>query len=728
MAEKDLTLRFKVTDEGTVVLDKISQKISQVGDSAKGMSSSLNLIKWDAIVNFGSRAITAGEQVYDFARSVASSAMEIQKQSTIMGVSTEVYQKLGYAAKMADVSTEEFTRGMKFLSRSIEEAKSGTGDAGRTFKALGIDVGSLSEEEMTLQNVTYLLADAFRGLSDGSAKVDASMVLMGRSGQAMIPYFNLGAEAIKNFGEKAERMGSILGDVVLAKGSEAELIFIELGISMNALKISLAPLALEFAKLAKGVSDATIELAKFASSGKTTAEVVEDMKTAWFGGWEDWATAPKKALEKLPDLYDTFGYEFEKFAGNIKAVDERLLIELKRAPEGAKEAANLMKEWLTNYRVDIDELNDAMSVLGTKSTRGQLTKLEDQKNAFKTIEAQFNAGTASALDYANAIKALTQAYNSLTGGDTTKALMNLEEQTSQAMAAVDKTLPDWQKTMGKIVDAWIVKRNEIMDKDPIYIMANLDKYKATLAEAESLASATAERIRAMDMTPGGGGGGSSSGYASGQGIIMPGMEGFEERVSKEFRVDFTATGMSPKMPLGDALKKLIEKFGGIDEMIQGMEANISFEQSSYSLKQLEKKLKLFESYRATMVTLAGQSGASTESKLRGYDPSEMAKIAYLINDVKEQIKMLKDQMDLDVLKSYAGSYQMGTHYVPRTGLALVHQGERIIPKNVRYGDSNTNTNTFYISGNDPKKIADEVAKVLQYGRSGNLAKSIRSLG
>ena len=53
-------------------------------------------------------------------------------------------------------------------------------------------------------------------------------------------------------------------------------------------------------------------------------------------------------------------------------------------------------------------------------------------------------------------------------------------------------------------------------------------------------------------------------------------------------------------------------------------------------------------------------------------------------------------------KSFVGSFDVGTDYVPRTGLALIHQGERIIPAadNAagRFGGGTTVTNNFHLSG------------------------------
>ena len=59
---------------------------------------------------------------------------------------------------------------------------------------------------------------------------------------------NKGSAGTKGLGEEAVKMGTILGDVVVKKGSEAEEIFMNLAAQSNAFKLSLAPMVLEFAK------------------------------------------------------------------------------------------------------------------------------------------------------------------------------------------------------------------------------------------------------------------------------------------------------------------------------------------------------------------------------------------------------------------------------------------------------------------------------------------------
>jgi len=72
--ETELTMRFKVADDGSVTLDKIGKNIQGIEQHTEKMNRSLGLIKWDAMLNLGERAFHAAEQVYKFGREIASAA------------------------------------------------------------------------------------------------------------------------------------------------------------------------------------------------------------------------------------------------------------------------------------------------------------------------------------------------------------------------------------------------------------------------------------------------------------------------------------------------------------------------------------------------------------------------------------------------------------------------------------------------------------------------------
>jgi hypothetical protein len=244
-----IKITLEADDKTKQVFDNLQSGAKKAGDSIQGMAGSLRLIKWDAIVNLGRQAIQTATAIYNMARSTASAAEQIARQAEITGVTTEEIQKLQYAAKMCNVSNDELAMGLKFLSRNMGDAIKGTGEARYYFEALGItmeDLQSKSPVPMLLK-----IADAFARTDDPAKKVEYTLAMFGRTGDNLIQMLSKGGAGINAYGDELVRMGSILGDVVIKKGSEADNQFKRLEARMNALKISAAPTAVAIAEAAE---------------------------------------------------------------------------------------------------------------------------------------------------------------------------------------------------------------------------------------------------------------------------------------------------------------------------------------------------------------------------------------------------------------------------------------------------------------------------------------------
>jgi hypothetical protein len=224
--EKTFTARFKVEDDGSIVLDKISGKLVDLGqksqDSLGKISRSLSLIKLDALINLGERAFHTGEQIFNLGRSAASSLNDIDRLSKVAGISTDDFQKMQYAAKMTDVAAEDLAIGIKKLSVNMDNASRGTGDAAREFHTMGISVTTPTGSLKSLDEIMMQIADQFSRWEDGPRKIAIAVDLFGRSGERLIPYLNQGAAGIQRFYQEAEKLGIVLDKDLIAKGTELE--------------------------------------------------------------------------------------------------------------------------------------------------------------------------------------------------------------------------------------------------------------------------------------------------------------------------------------------------------------------------------------------------------------------------------------------------------------------------------------------------------------------------
>jgi len=233
MADTTLTMKLKIQDDGSIVLDKFSGKLAEIPKHVDSMNRSISLIKWDSIVNLAQKAFQAGERIYGMARSTAFATMEIERMSKISGLSTDVFQKLSYAAKLSDVESESLAKGLKLLSRSMEEASQGSGDASKWFSAMGLSVKDSAGNLKPLDVMMKEIADKFARWEDGPRKIAIALAIFGRAGQDIIPLLNEGAAGIQKWASEAEKTGKILSPDLVTKGAMLETQFKKLESSVS---------------------------------------------------------------------------------------------------------------------------------------------------------------------------------------------------------------------------------------------------------------------------------------------------------------------------------------------------------------------------------------------------------------------------------------------------------------------------------------------------------------
>lgn len=169
-----------------------------------------------------SKVINIGKDMYNLAKSTAEAANAIERQARVIGITTDAYQKLQYAAKMSDVESLELSTGLKLLSRNMEDASQGTGDAGKYLTAMGLSVKDATGNLKPLDTMLREIAEKFASWEDGPRKIAIALALFGRSGEALIPILNQGRTGIDAYGRSAGETGKILSSEMIAKGAEAE--------------------------------------------------------------------------------------------------------------------------------------------------------------------------------------------------------------------------------------------------------------------------------------------------------------------------------------------------------------------------------------------------------------------------------------------------------------------------------------------------------------------------
>ena len=178
MAEAKLMVELvgKV-DKFSADMEKAKKSIESVEKSIDSVSKSAKVIKLDSLINLGERALRATERMYDFAKSVSSAANDIERRADVLGMTTDSFQKMQYAARMSDVSVEAFSVGLKTLSRVMSEANNTSGNSARIFEAIGISTKDAEGKMKPLDQIMGELASKFSQWESGPQKIAIALAL-----------------------------------------------------------------------------------------------------------------------------------------------------------------------------------------------------------------------------------------------------------------------------------------------------------------------------------------------------------------------------------------------------------------------------------------------------------------------------------------------------------------------------------------------------------------------
>ena len=225
----------KSFDEMKKGSDQTAEALKSLRDNFLGVAAKIGI----AIGTF----YTAKRMIYDTAVQIASATNEIERQAKVLGIGIDEFQKWTYAAKMSDVNAQELALGLKLLSRNMEDASSGSGDAAKYFSAMGISVKTTEGHLRPLNDVMGDIMDKFSTWEDGPRKIAIAMQLFGRSGEALIPLLNRGSSGFAELAREAQKLGIILSPDLVRKGGEAEDAFKRIAAQWERLKMSFIPAA-----------------------------------------------------------------------------------------------------------------------------------------------------------------------------------------------------------------------------------------------------------------------------------------------------------------------------------------------------------------------------------------------------------------------------------------------------------------------------------------------------
>lgn len=187
--------------------DRISSAVSNLRDRMGELAG------WgrNAVGAFAAVAAAAGGVFFAMKRT-ADQIDRVGDTAKVLGIATEEFSKMGYAAQLNGSSQEEMGEALRFLSRNMVAATSGSKEAAAWFHRVGIPLERI--KKMRVTEVFEAIADRFKlaGDAGGNAekKIAIMQALLGRSGTQLKQVLDLGSAGLNEFYKEAERVGAVI--------------------------------------------------------------------------------------------------------------------------------------------------------------------------------------------------------------------------------------------------------------------------------------------------------------------------------------------------------------------------------------------------------------------------------------------------------------------------------------------------------------------------------------
>ena len=197
---RNLFVNVGVNVSGQSSLGKLNVVIKEAKERTLGLADGLKAVSRAFAAVAG--AVAVGKIAGAFAELIQeqiASADALDHNAERLGITTEELQKFQYAAEMTGISADKLAVGVRYFNRSVGEAAIGTKSGVKTFTALGMHIRDAGGDVRPTIDLLFEFADALKKIPSQAERSTAyEMRIMGRTGSALLPMLQKGAQGAKS--------------------------------------------------------------------------------------------------------------------------------------------------------------------------------------------------------------------------------------------------------------------------------------------------------------------------------------------------------------------------------------------------------------------------------------------------------------------------------------------------------------------------------------------------
>lgn len=195
--------------EGAIGVGGLEGTLTRMGPAAMvaaaGLSAAVGAAK--ALATAGALAVgvvgAAATAAFTLASNSAQAADAAADSAANVGLSTEAYTRMAFAASQNASSTEAMAAGMRDMATRVAAQP-------KAFAQWGVTIRDVNGQLLSTEKVALNVADRMATLGTAAERNAMAHDLMGRSGRDLVQVMSLGSAGLAAFGAEADRVGATI--------------------------------------------------------------------------------------------------------------------------------------------------------------------------------------------------------------------------------------------------------------------------------------------------------------------------------------------------------------------------------------------------------------------------------------------------------------------------------------------------------------------------------------
>lgn len=234
-------------------LENSTKNAKSFGDTIRSAASALGIEispaleavakKFDGLnANVGAAVLTIGAittALVSFTKSTTEAAGQIDELSHKTGLTTDTIQELNYASEYLEISAEEIGSSIAKMTRNMDTARKGTGDAAEAFKTLRVHIKDSSGELLDSEEVFYNVIDALGQVKNETERDALSMAVFGKSAMSLNNLILEGGEGMREYAKQAHEAGYVMDNETINAFNKFDDSMVAFNNKLSAVKMTL---------------------------------------------------------------------------------------------------------------------------------------------------------------------------------------------------------------------------------------------------------------------------------------------------------------------------------------------------------------------------------------------------------------------------------------------------------------------------------------------------------